>query len=147
MTASPSVAKQLSRWTAFAAIPGIVWSALEMYLLTLGGSQMLFFSIVHTMPLLVLVVVVGVVALTIWSVEALIASFLPTYRARIGIPRNIQIAFSALGALHLALLVAYDQWAPSSMRISLCLVGLATIISLLFLSARHLKKAVPHDDT
>ena len=37
----------LSLW---AATPGLLWQAFEMYGLTLGGEQMLFFSIVHTLP-------------------------------------------------------------------------------------------------
>jgi hypothetical protein len=47
-----SLARSIYRWNAFLALPGFLWAAFETYGLTLRGSQMLFFSIAHTRPLL-----------------------------------------------------------------------------------------------
>lgn len=44
----------------FISLPGIAWQAFEMYGLTIRGSQMLFFSIVHTMPVVALLVFAAV---------------------------------------------------------------------------------------
>ena len=38
------IARRIFLVCALAALPGALWQALEMYGLTLGGAQMLFFS-------------------------------------------------------------------------------------------------------
>lgn len=134
------MARSLYRWIAFAAIPGTLWSAFEMYVLTLGGAQMLFFSIVHTMPLLVVVVLVGLVSLTLFVIKSATAVLLPAYRAKLAIPRQALGALAGLASLHVALLLSYEVWSSSGLRIVVCIVGLFSVGLLLALSARHLRK-------
>src|SRR5262245_1432991 len=134
------VARLLYRWIAFVAIPGAVWSAFEMYVLTLWGAQMMFFSIVHTMPALVVIVLVGVVGLVLWAFQSLVALLLAAYRVRIGVRTSALVTFAVLTTLHLALLFWYEEWSSSSLRVAVCILGLATIAALIALSVRHLRK-------
>lgn len=99
---------------------------------------MLFFSIVHTMPLLVVVVHVGVVSLALWMVQSALALALPRYRAALGVTIGALSAFVLLPGLHLVLMYWYEQWSSSALRIAICLLGLATVVLLAWLSVRHL---------
>jgi len=142
----PSVASPLYRAIALVAIPGTLWSAFEMYLLTLQGPQMLFFSIIHTMPLMVILVLVGVLALALWMVQSAVALALPRYGAVLGVTTSALAAFVLLPGLHLALLFWYDGWSSSSLRIAISLLGLATVGLLLWLSFRRLFRRKMRDD-
>jgi len=66
MQRTSPLARQALRWSAFLALPGVLWAAFEMYGLTMSGAQMLFFSIAHTMPFLVLAVWLAVPAGAVW---------------------------------------------------------------------------------
>lgn len=141
MDNSSSVARQIYRWIAFGAMPGVVWSAFEMYVLTLAGPQMLFFSIVHTMPIMVVAVLVGFVCLTLWGLQSLFALFMIGYRTRIGIPVKVLATVVFLGTLHGGLLWWYEKWSLSSLRLVVCFIGIAAIGALLSLSIRYLWNA------
>ncbi|MGZ3240366.1 MAG: hypothetical protein ACXU7Z_08090 [Burkholderiaceae bacterium] len=134
------MARKFFRWTAFVAVPGVLWSAFEMYLLTLGGAQMLFFSIVHTMPSLVIVVLVGIAALVLVVLQSFVALIFSRYREKVGIPANAAVIIGALSALHLALLFTYDRWSSGSMRIAICLLGLFALGCLFIFGTRELTK-------
>ena len=109
-----------------------------MYVLTLNGAQMLFFSIVHTSPVLVLVVLVGIIALLLWALQSLFAVLFANYQIKIGVPRYVLSSFTALAALHLALLFSYEVWSYSGLRIVVCLLGVIAIGLLVVLSVIHL---------
>jgi hypothetical protein len=141
----PSVAGPLYRAIALAAIPGTLWSAFEMYLLTLKGPQMLFFSIVHTMPLMVIFVLVGVVALALWMVQSALALVLPRYGAALGVTTTALTAFVLLSGLQLALLYWYEEWSSSNLRIAISLLGLATVGLLLWLTVRLFRRKIKDD--
>jgi len=107
------------------ALPGGLWAAFEMYGLTLFRPQMLFFSIVHTMPLLVWAVLLSVPLGAAWLVQSAIALVFQAYRTRLGLPRRPLVIFVVFIVAHAALLVGYDYWAwIAVLRIPLCLLGL-----------------------
>lgn len=90
---------------------------------------MLFFSIVHTMPPLLLIVLVALpftVAVILQSVAALL---LPRYRNQIGINQGAVIALIAFPTVHLALLLTYENWSRSDLRVPMCLLGAAMLVS------------------
>ncbi len=125
--------RSLARYTFLAvvllALPGYLWSSFEMYGLTLVfGSQMLFFSIVHTSPILVLLVMMGVAFCSVWWILSLVALIVEGYQSRIGAPRAHHIAFLVTIGSHLLMLMFYDEWASSLVRILVCLVGIAMVL-------------------
>jgi hypothetical protein len=111
----------------FLALPGVLWQAFEMYGLTLGGSQMLFFSIVHTMPWVALLVVaafpLGLIAL-LW---ALLALALPTLGDRLALSGAALISIAGYLMVHAALLAAYETWSSAFMRVPICILGIALL--------------------
>ncbi len=109
----------------FAAAPGMCWHALEMYGLTLFGPQMLFFSIAHTMPLAVLLVVLAVPFMLALFVQSAIGLGRPTYRARMGVTKRALLAVVVYFPIHALLLGTYEIWSPTPFRVPLCLSGLA----------------------
>jgi len=133
-----SIARTLYRWIAVTAIPGTLWSAFEMYVLTLGGAQMLFSSIVHTMWFLVIVVLVGVVALALWALQSIAALILKGYGVKLALPAKILGMFAVISIGHLGLLFSYEFWSVSGLRIAVCLLGLVGMSALLVLFIRHL---------
>lgn len=121
-------------------MPGTLWSAFEMYVLTLRGTQMLFFSIVHTMPPLVLVVLLGWIALALWALQSVAALASTGYRAQMGLPVRVLSAVVGAAALHFSLLFFYDAWSPSTMRIAICLLGILAFGLLLAICKKYLLK-------
>jgi hypothetical protein len=125
MQPKSSLARSIYRWTAFLALPGFLWAAFEMYGLTLRGSQMLFFSIAHTMPPLVLAVFLSVPTGIAWLAQSAMALVHPAYRARLAIPQRPLVVFVAAIVVHAALLAGYGSWSGNaSLRVPLCVLGL-----------------------
>ena len=125
MQPTSSLARSIYRWSAFLALPGFLWAAFEMYGLTLRGSQMLFFSIAHTMPPLVFVVLLSVPTGIVWLAQSAMALVLSPYRARLAIPRRPLAVFVVVIVAHAALLAGYGSWSGNaSLRVPLCLLGL-----------------------
>jgi len=125
-----SLARWVYRLTAFLALPGGLWAALEMYGFTLFGPQMLFFSIVHTMPLLVYTVLLSVPTGIAWLAQSAMALVHSGYRLRLAIPRRPLGVFVAFIVAHAVLLAGYESWSRNALlRVPLCLLGL-TLTSL-----------------
>lgn len=126
------VARWLYQASFLIALPGTLWSAFEMYVLTLRGPQMLFFSIVHTSPILSLLVAVGLCALVIVALQSIVAFFLITYRERVRVSRSMVGWVTIFASSHLLLLATYEHWSASDMsRIAVCILGLLVISGLL----------------
>jgi len=125
------LARQVLRWSAFLSLPGVLWAALEMYGLTMSGPQMLFFSIAHTMPLLVLAVWFAVPTGTVWLVQSVMAVAWPKYRSLAGISITAAATFTVALAIQGVLLATYEEWSYStSARTPLCLLGLVLTAAL-----------------
>jgi len=125
MHQSPSTARFIYRWSAFLALPGGLWAAFEMYGLTLSGPQMLFFSIAHTMPLLVLAVFLSVPMGIAWLVQSAGALIFSAYRERLTVPVKSLAVFTLAISFHSAFLATYETWsAIQEVRVPLCLLGL-----------------------
>ena len=116
--------RSLYRWSAFLALPGGVWAAFEMYGLTLRGSQMLFFTIAHTMLPLVVAVWLSVPMGIAWLGQSAVAATSTSYRARLAVPRRALLAFIVAICFHAAALSWYGSWSVTSLRVPICLVGL-----------------------
>jgi hypothetical protein len=116
--------RSLYRWSALLALPGGLWAAFEMYGLTLGGSQMLFFTIAHTMLPLVVVVWLSVPMGVTWLGQSAVAATITSYRARIAVPLRALLVFIVAICFHAAALSWYGSWSVTSLRVPICLVGL-----------------------
>jgi hypothetical protein len=126
MRPSSSLARKLFRWSALLALPGGLWTAFEMYGLTLRGPQMLFFSIVHTLPPAVLAVVLSAPMGILWLAQSVLALVHPAYRTRLAIPRLAHAIFVTVIAVQSVLLAEYESWAnDAALRVPLCVLGLA----------------------
>ena len=127
---------------ALVAAPGLLWQAFEMYGLTLGGPQMLFFSIVHTMPVAVLVVLLAIPFALALLGQAIASFFLEGYRLKVGLTKNAAGALSLFLAFHALALLAYEAWSSSILRIPVCILGLglfaiAAVYTLIALGNPH----------
>jgi hypothetical protein len=122
------VMRSLYKWLFILSMPGALWAAFEMYGLTLHGSQMLFFSISHTMPFIVLLVMMAFPLFTLWTLITATALLIEPLRKKVGI--GIVEIGVLLGAqfTHILLLVMYESWSSSSLRILLCIVGWVAVI-------------------
>jgi hypothetical protein len=116
--------RSLYRWSAFLALPGGLWAAFEMYGLTLRGSQMLFFTIAHTMLPLIIAVWLSVPLGITWLGQSVVAATTPSYRARIAVPLRALLVFIVAICVHAAALSWYGSWSVTSLRVPICLVGL-----------------------
>lgn len=119
-------------WSALLALPGLLWQSFEMYGLTIRGSQMLFFSIVHTSPVLVLVVMAALPLLLVVLVMAALGALRPSVRVRLGMSARALTILAAFLMFHFVLLVAYELWSPIDwLRVPLCTAGLVFLICAL----------------
>ena len=119
------LARQTLRWTAFLALPGVLWIAFELYGLTLFGPQMLFFSVAHTMPLVLIAIYLAVPLGGLWLVQSAAALLSHRYRKAVCLDiYSAQVFMSAL-ALEALLLLTYQFWSQQPLaRIPLCTIGL-----------------------
>lgn len=120
---------QFYRWVLFLAGPATVWTAFEMYGLTIIGPQMLFFSISHALPLILLVVLVS--SLFFLALAALnILFLLPKLREKIQIPSLTLTIVLGVQLLHVSALLTYENWSSvPTIRIIVCILGLLLILA------------------
>jgi hypothetical protein len=130
----------LYRWSVFLTLPGGLWAAFEMYGLTLRGSQMLFFTIAHTMLPLVVAVWLSVPMGIIWLSQSAVAAATTSFRARIAVPLRALLVFIVAICFHAAALSWYGSWSVTSLRVPICLVGLlltALVVGEFWREVRH----------
>ena len=120
-----SAARSIYKWSAFLALPGGIWTAFEMYGLTLGGPQMLFFSIAHTLLPMVLAVYLSVPAGLLWLAQTLAALAFGSYRGKVRVPTASLAILAVTISTHSVALWFYEDWSGISvLRIPVCLAGL-----------------------
>lgn len=124
MNAGRSPANLIYRWSAYLALPGGMWAAFELYGLTLRGPQMLFFSISHTMPFLVLAILLCLPFGFAWLAQSLIALLVPSYASAIAVSRRSLLVFASMIAVHASLWLGYDTWSVGPFRVGCCLLGI-----------------------
>lgn len=144
MQRGSAIARQVLRWSAFLAFPGILWGALEMYGFTLSGPQMLFFSIAHTMPLLVLAIWLAMPTGAFWLAQSVVALAWPKYRSLVSVSAVSAATFIFALVSQAVLLATYEEWSSSEVaRTPLCLLGLVTTVLLVRESWRTLRHSAP----
>ncbi len=120
----PTPLRLVYRWSAFLALPGGLWAAFEMYALTLRGSQMLFFTIAHTMLPLVVAVWLSVPMGVAWLGQSVAAVALPAYQTKVSVSRRALLVFIVAICFHAAALSWYGSWSVTAFRVPICLLGL-----------------------
>lgn len=145
MTRMRSVARTFFWSVVLLALPGTLLAAYEMYGLTIGEPQMLFFSLAHGSGVaLLLLIVLSVLLSLLWLVLSMVALFVAGYREAVGVPRTIHRAYIYLVGGHLLLLATYERWSVSSWRIWLCVLGWALLAGLCVLIAKEFVRATSH---
>ena len=134
------MARSIYRWVAFLALPGAIWAAFEMYILTLSGPQMLFFSIAHTLVPLALLVFLSFPLGIVWMVQSVAGVLSPNYAERLQLPKDVLVFFAGVTLLQTAALIGYDEWANSSARLVVCVAGIVMACLCVSKSWRHLRK-------
>lgn len=124
MNAGHSPANLIYRWSAYLALPGGLWAAFELYGLTLRGTQMLFFSISHTMPFLLLVILLCLPFGLAWLAQSLVALVVPSYASAISVSRRSLLVFASVIVVHASLWLGYDTWSVGPFRVGGCLLGI-----------------------
>ncbi len=101
--------------------PAYIWTAFEMYILSLMGSQMLFFSVAHSAPIfLVFLLISGALYLALLLTNIYYVAFSDNP----AIERKPIIVLIASQMLHIAFLFSYENWGSSEFCIPVCLLGL-----------------------
>lgn len=87
---------------------------------------MLFFSIIHTMPFMVILVLLAVPFILALFLQSAAALFIERYRSKIGITKPALAALSLFLLFHSVALLTYDAWSNVSyLRVPICLAGIA----------------------
>lgn len=142
MTRRTSPTREVLRWTPFLALPGVLWGAFEMYILTASGPQMLFFTIAHTMPLLVLAVWVAAPTGAAWIGQCALSVVWDSYRTKLKLTKAASLIFVATLVLQGVLLETYEDWSSTPyLRVPLCCIGLAATAILFRTWLRFLAKS------
>jgi hypothetical protein len=106
----------IGKFLIVASLPFFLDTAFEMYLLTLTqGPQMLFFSLAHVAPILLVVVWLSGIAYASLMVSALgvvVLSLVGVLNAEKSYARMMLIILLVQSA-HTALLLTYDHWAAA----------------------------------
>lgn len=130
MNAGRTLANLIYRWSAYLALPGGLWAAFELYGLTLRGEQMLFFSISHTMPFLLIAILLCLPFGLAWLIQSLAALFVPSYASAIAVSRRSLLIFASVVAVHATLWFMYETWSAGPFRVGLCLLGIVGTAAL-----------------
>ncbi len=89
---------------------------------------MLFFSITHTMPFVLILVLLAVPFILALFLQSTAALFVEQYRSKIGITRPAVATLSLFLLFHSAALLSYDAWSNVSyLRVPICLAGIALL--------------------
>jgi hypothetical protein len=92
------------------------------------GTQMIFFSIVHTMPIVFGFVVVALPFAVALLAQALVALARARYRERIGVSKPALLGIVSFLAAHLLLLTFYEEWSHvDALRVPVCLLGIGLL--------------------
>ncbi len=89
----------------FASAPFFVWTSFEMYGLTFKGLQMLFYSITHSMPVLLGVVSLSAIVFLLLYMINLAYLFLIKNDGQYSLSKNAVIAVLVAQTIHTILLV------------------------------------------
>lgn len=114
-----------------------------MFGLTLGGEQMLFFSIAHTFAPMVLLVFLSFPTGLAWLLQSITALTILRHRLSLGLSTTTLALFTACISFHAASLLAYETWSHQpATRVIVCLVGIASSVlvirtSWLLLRSKH----------
>lgn len=111
-----------------AAAPGVLWQAFEMYGLTLRGSQMLFFTIAHVMPPLLILVALALPFMAALVLQSLTALAMDRYRRKLGLSALTLTLVAATVTAQGVALWTYGTWSVNSnLRVPVCLLGIASL--------------------
>jgi hypothetical protein len=130
--------RSLFKWALLLAAPGALWAAYEMFGLTLGGPQMLFFSISHALPPLFLLVLLAVPSFAIWTLTTAISLFTSSVRSALRLTFGTNAVLLAAQLIQVLCLVAYEAWSSSPVRVVVCLLGWGAVLVWLALSLKWL---------
>jgi hypothetical protein len=107
--------------------PATLWTAFEMYGLTLTGPQMLFFSISHAHPFILTTVFVSSLFF-IGLVGMNMLFLLPKPKRHVRLSSRTIAVILAIQLLHILALLSYEEWsAVNAIRIAVCFLGLFLI--------------------
>ena len=109
------------KYLLIASAPFFAWTAFEMYGLTVFGPQMLFYSILHTMPILIVIVFLSAMFYLVLFILNIHSKLFSNIK---WLEKSHLMALILMQFLHVTLLVSYDFWAHSILRIPICIAGL-----------------------
>lgn len=117
------------------AAPAVFWTSFEMYGLTLTGPQMLFYSITHAYPTILLVVLLSIPFFLLWGLFNIVSLFSSGFRSTVGVSVLLASVFFAFQVAHVFALFLYDSWSyVTSFRIATC-VGYLTFLGVVIVLA------------
>jgi hypothetical protein len=117
------------------SIPFLIESSLEAYVLTLfSGPQMLFFSLSHAAPPLILVcLLISALFLVLAMLSGLICLIARRFGAlRAPFPSAVVAILTAVLISHTVLLTSYEWWSVLAIRRVICVVALLGFPTALF---------------
>lgn len=126
------------------AAPVAFWTAFEMYLLTITGPQMLFYSIVHAYPNILAMNYLSApffLILAIYNCVLLSLTLTMSINIMPPIVPGIVLLFQDL---HVLALFTYEQWAHSGYRVFICLLGLVILVGVTIISINGGKQIKAH---
>ncbi|WP_374434637.1 hypothetical protein [Inhella sp.] len=120
--------RTIYKWSFLLAAPGLLWAAFEMFGWTLTGPQMLFFSVAHVLPIVLLMIWLAAPLFILWSGLTLAA--LARTRTRRALTLSIRQAAALLmgQALFGLSFLSYERWSHSPLRPVVCIVGIAIML-------------------
>ena len=119
------------------AAPSALWSSFELYGLTLAGPQMLFFAISHAFPIFA-ALLLSAVCFIVWALFTVAIVLSGSLRKAVGVPLPTSAVLSLFSVAQVAALMSYEQWSHSSLRLAVCVVGIAFVITAATLVGRWL---------
>lgn len=120
--------RSIYKWSFLLATPGLLWAAFEMFGLTLTGPQMLFFSVAHVLPIVLLMIWLAAPLFILWSGLTLAALAMTSTRQALAISIRQAAALLLGQALFGLAFLSYERWSNSPLRLVVCTVGIAIVL-------------------
>jgi len=130
--------------------PSALWVAFEIYGLTLFGPQMLFYSIMHTAPVLVAAIFISVIFFLVLLLVNITLVAFPNLLLKVTVSNGVIKFFFLFQVIHIAALVAYEFWAHIPvLRVITATLGLVFVFYVLKAVNKHVipDKRVVKTDT
>ena len=121
------------------SLPAALWTALEMYLVTLFNPQMLFYSLSHGLPLFMAIFSLSGIFFLLLMLVNLVLLILNALKFKTGLPIRIVSLIFVFQLIHMWVIFTYEAWSSIPLiRVIVSTIGILLVAYVLLVGFKVL---------